>query len=135
MGQNARKYLTPLQADQKYYNFSNIPYAQQPVGDLRFKAAKAIEEVKGDKPLNDGQHTVVCPQTQVGWVPYAFDFLQDYMNPLSVLDKKWQYPITPENNYTWSKDVPLIPNMDESCLTLDVIVPKRAYNDKYGGCK
>lgn len=53
---------------QTYYAFENIPYAKQPVGELRFKAAQVLTPYDdvNDPPLNDGSKTVVCPQEQVG---------------------------------------------------------------------
>lgn len=54
--------------DQTYYAFENIPYAKQPVGELRFKAAQGYtynDEVK-DPPFNNGSNTVVCAQQTPG---------------------------------------------------------------------
>lgn len=118
------------QADQTFYNFSNIPYAQQPIGELRFQAAKQIEDQKGNLPLNDGQTSVVCPQSQVGWFSYAEEFLKDFYEANEELDAKWSYPLSPKYNYSWSTDVPVAKGQSESCLTLDVMVPKRIYDKR-----
>ncbi|KAK5074253.1 hypothetical protein LTR64_006603 [Lithohypha guttulata] len=120
----------PQVFNQSFYNFSNIPYAQQPIGNLRFKAAKSIEPIQGELPMNDGQKCVVCPQSQVGWVPHAQDFLKDYHEFNKNLDQKWSYKITPKDNYTWTENIDAVQNMDEACLTLDVMVPKRIYDKR-----
>lgn len=75
----------------------------------------------------------MCPQEQVGWFPFAKEFLADYLEGNNELAEKWSHPITPENNYTWSEELIPIPNMSESCLTLDVMVPKRVYDKHESG--
>ncbi|KAI3325707.1 carboxylesterase [Xylariaceae sp. AK1471] len=49
-----------------YYVFSNIPYAQQPVDDLRFRKPRPITE-KSSK-VNTGTQNVMCYQAAPGWV-------------------------------------------------------------------
>ena len=72
---------------------------------------------------------VVCPQEQAGWVQFQEEFMIDYLEKINEIAKKWSYPITPGDNYTWSDDRTPVPNMSESCLTLDVMVPKRVYDN------
>ena len=75
----------------------------------------------------------MCPQEQAGWIPFAQEFLADYLERNNELAEKWSHPITAEDNYTWSDELPPVPNMSESCLTLDVMVPKRVYDSLESG--
>lgn len=58
-----------------YYNFSNIRYAQPPVGHLRFDAP--VAPTVRNSTVNDGQHGVVCPQASPG-SPLLSQFLQTH---------------------------------------------------------
>jgi hypothetical protein len=64
-------------------------------------------------------------------VQFQEEFLKSYLRKVDNIAEKWSYPITPEDNYTWSDELPPVLNMSESCLTLDVMVPKSLY-DKMG---
>ncbi|CAD0198626.1 unnamed protein product [Chrysodeixis includens] len=47
----------------QYYSFKGIPYAQPPIGPLRFKAPLPVKKWKGIR--NATQHGSVCPQVEV----------------------------------------------------------------------
>ena len=70
-----------IQDDGSYVNFSNIPFAEPPLGPLRFKAP--VPPRKKSKEVNQGLEERICPQYQVGWVPKAFDFLNCYAGVLN----------------------------------------------------
>ncbi|KAI1459762.1 alpha/beta-hydrolase [Annulohypoxylon moriforme] len=61
-----------VNATGNYYIFSNIPYAEQPVGKLRFQKPVPIEDIglqeNNTKIVNNGYNTtVVCPQAYPQW--------------------------------------------------------------------
>ncbi|KAL8792156.1 MAG: hypothetical protein Q9195_005252 [Heterodermia aff. obscurata] len=70
-----------LSNDSSYVKFSNIPFAEPPVGSLRFKAP--VPPQKKSEDVNKGLEERVCPQYQVGWVPKAFEFLNCYAGALN----------------------------------------------------
>lgn len=54
-----------MQTTGNYYIFSNIPYAEQPVGDLRFQLPVAI--VRNSSNVNNGLTTTICIQGAPQW--------------------------------------------------------------------
>ena len=87
-----------VQDDSSYLKFGNIPFAEPPLGDLRFKAP--IPPKKEGSDLNEGLEERVCPQYQAGWVPKAFDFLSCFAGALSEtcsFKDNWTDPIGPQD--------------------------------------
>ena len=107
-----------------FYKFSNIRYAQPPVGELRFRAPRA--------PLTDritvrnGSEIRICPQGVPEWQLKAFAPITKYSSGA---------PFTLEN---WEKDIATMepPKIDfysgntEDCLFLDVYVPAKVLEKK-----
>ncbi|KAI1385567.1 alpha/beta-hydrolase [Hypoxylon trugodes] len=96
-----------------YYIFRNIPYAQQPVGDLRFRKPVAIKD-SGQEINNgtaDGDAVVMCPQAYPQWAinlmaergGVSNDAMADLLNNQA--------------------------GQTEACLVLDVYVPIEIFND------
>jgi carboxylesterase type B len=54
-----------VQTTGNYYIFSNIPYAEQPVGDLRFQLPVAI--TRNSSTINNGSTTTICVQGAPLW--------------------------------------------------------------------
>lgn len=77
-----------------YLAFKNIPYAEPPVGELRF--LEPIPLTSWNEEINNGSTSRVCPQMQVGWVPEAFKFLQDFAEDDENLNN-WKTPINPKD--------------------------------------
>ncbi len=116
-----------MQDDPSYWTFSNIPYAEPPVGERRFARAVPITPERYQvRAFNNGSRTRICPQATVGWGQFAFPtFLLDRFARLDL--RNWTRPIGTDQY----GDVPeLWPGMSEDCLTLDVFVPRSTWKKK-----
>ncbi|CZT01721.1 hypothetical protein WAI453_006765 [Rhynchosporium graminicola] len=110
------------ESNDEFLAFRNIPYADQNYQDTRFSPPIWPQAISED--VNKGSIDNKCPQAQVGWVPLATEFLQGFDK---VLNKKWKKEIKPEN-YGPMPDP--IEGVHEDCLTLDVMVPKRVWENR-----
>ncbi|KAF1810853.1 acetylcholinesterase precursor [Eremomyces bilateralis CBS 781.70] len=103
----------------QYYNFSNIRYAQPPIGEFRFAAPQPPKVDR--KEVQKGDLGRICPQASPAWFATQTGFILDYLG----------IPIPPRN----SSSVPSVsidPRTTEDCLFLDVLVPKKAWDGRYG---
>ncbi|OTB03146.1 hypothetical protein M426DRAFT_180483 [Hypoxylon sp. CI-4A] len=95
-----------------YYIFSNIPYAKQPVADLRFQTPSRIYK-KGSE-INNGTtevgDVVMCPQAYPQWV----------INLLALQGGVDQDKMADLLNNA--------PGQTEACLVLDVYVPAKIFS-------
>lgn len=91
-----------------YYLFSNVPYAQQPIGDLRFQ--KPVLPTGTNSTVNDGGSSdIECMQAYPGWVVdlQAASYGVDATTMATIL-------------YNTGAQT-------ESCLVLDIYVPETIY--------
>jgi carboxylesterase type B len=105
-----------------YYNFSNIRYAQAPVGDLRFAPPQAPLP---NRTVDDGQVGRICYQASPAWEAISQGFLDDFLTGQSISN----YSTLPSGPST---PPPQDPRSTEDCLFLDVIVPQNVYNNGSG---
>ncbi|KAL8653528.1 MAG: hypothetical protein Q9226_003817 [Calogaya cf. arnoldii] len=126
----------------KFLKFKNIPYAQPPVGHLRFSVPYPINP-NDNKTVNYGWNDNVCSQAQVGWAPKAMEFMSDFSNTSALAD--WKDPITeadygpiqvPAKNgllFTthFKARINVAKPVSEDCLTLDVMVPKTVWDRRH----
>ncbi|KAL7815507.1 alpha/beta-hydrolase [Trichoderma gracile] len=105
------------------YNFTNIPYAEPPLGPLRFTAPVPP---KGRKlGVQDGSVGKVCPQANPNWLALGEMFTAAYglkQLPFNVTLAKEDLSQLPPP----SQD----DRINEDCLVLDVLVPKKVFDKK-----
>ncbi|KAL6831762.1 alpha/beta-hydrolase [Trichoderma camerunense] len=107
----------------KAYNFTNIPYAEPPVGSLRWRAPIPPKGVQ--KTIQDGSVGKICPQQSPNWTITAVQFAT-----------AWATNQLPSFNYTAAEEIAnstpqtTDPRTTEDCLVLDVIVPKAVLDKK-----
>ncbi len=107
-----------LKATGAYYSFKNIPYAEPPVGDLRF--ALPVARVTVNRTIDDGSSPRVCPSAGQGWFQYSL--------PL-VIETMIAGGLTPPAG----AQVPSTTPQSEDCLLLDVTVPKAVFDAQTAG--
>lgn len=111
-----------------YYNFSNIPYAEPPIGALRF--AKPIPPKQTDSStINNGSVEHICPQGQPFINAINTKFLEYY-----IADNTSTFPFAQLNDSLYAESTAqLVPRQDprvsEDCLLLDVMVPRQVFNN------
>ncbi|KAI2603476.1 Alpha/Beta hydrolase protein, partial [Hypoxylon fragiforme] len=101
-----------VNATGNYYIFNNIPYAEQPLGDLRFQKPVAIKDPGSgiNNGTTDEGSIVICPQAYPQWVI-------NNMAAHSGVDPATMAALL--NNQT---------GQTEACLVLDVYVPTDIFN-------
>ncbi|PTB63148.1 alpha/beta-hydrolase [Trichoderma citrinoviride] len=109
------------------YNFTNIPYAEPPLGSLRWRAPVPPRGVK--TTIQDGSVGKTCPQISPNWTIIAQQFVAAWATnqlPLNFTEAEAIANTTPQ---------PVDPRTTEDCLVLDVVVPKKVFDNKKHGKK
>jgi carboxylesterase type B len=110
------------------YNFSNIRYAQAPVGQLRW--SPPVPPVGRNPAVQDGSVGTICPQAPTNWGAISSMWLPYYLagRASEFNYTKAQSELTAvlaENpDLTFAAD----PRETEDCLFLDVFVPKEIFD-------
>jgi hypothetical protein len=119
-----------------FYTFSNIPFAQPPVGDLRFAAPKPPLRNEDRTPKN-GSGLRICPQATAGYGDITLNFYLNYtVLQAGVLTGRVNASVAGAllDNIPLANDgvTPPFPaalyqpevGESEDCLYLDVLVPR-----------
>ncbi|KAK2629200.1 hypothetical protein QTJ16_000020 [Diplocarpon rosae] len=108
-----------------YYNFTNIRYAQAPVGDLRY--ALPEPPTGTSKTVEDGgSGPITCFQASPSWQQTTFRYLLG--QPASKLSEA----VPTLDSFNFSSVPPLGAGASEDCLFLDVMVPTDIFTQKTG---
>ncbi|KZN84710.1 Secreted lipase [Penicillium chrysogenum] len=109
------------------YQFTNIRYAQPPLGDLRFAAPVAPT---GRNPVvQTGNVSYICPQAGPAWGVISNSFQSAYIsNDLSRFNYTHLAEMAPEILPTLISELNYGTAVSEDCLFLDVTVPKQVFN-------
>ncbi|EKD18586.1 uncharacterized protein L3040_005955 [Drepanopeziza brunnea f. sp. 'multigermtubi'] len=102
----------------QFYNFSNIRYAAPPLGNLRF-APPSAPTTRG--VLNDGSRRAICPNATPGWSATMVKWLTEGIGSLDI-----PAGYTPPNV---TRGAPGLPDEGEDCLFLDMLVPRRVFDE------
>ncbi|KAI9803612.1 MAG: hypothetical protein M1825_001955 [Sarcosagium campestre] len=106
-----------------FYNFSNIRFAEPPVGLARFAAPVAARPEHG---IDQGEVGRMCPQAFPTWIARSMNFVPDYLRGRGSDYDNVTVPTIP----SLSPDAlaSIMPRPDarenEDCLFLDIFVPK-----------
>ncbi|KAL9118166.1 MAG: hypothetical protein Q9187_005294, partial [Circinaria calcarea] len=104
-----------------YYNFSNIRYAQPPIGNLRFAAP--VPPKGKSSVINNGSVGAICPQALPVWTAISAIFVPKYLT-----GQPFDLAATEAALANSSSSPPAIdPRTSEDCLFLDVIVPQTVF--------
>ncbi|KAL7947105.1 alpha/beta-hydrolase [Trichoderma barbatum] len=108
----------------KAYNFTNIPFAEPPLGSLRFSAPIPPKGRKSG--IQDGSVGRVCPQAFPDWLALATlfttAFATNQVSSFNVTQAKGllsHMPPPPPDGRT-----------TEDCLVLDVLVPQKVFDER-----
>ncbi|KAM0549148.1 hypothetical protein ACHAPJ_009603 [Fusarium lateritium] len=104
------------------YKFSNIRYAQPPVGQLRFRAP--VPPLPNHDEIQTGAEVRACPQAAPLWQARAYKPIGLYSNGKEFSIASWEADI--KNSTPPSGSTP--PPTTEDCLFLDVHVPRKVFD-------
>ena len=110
-----------MQSTGGFYNFSNIRYAEPPVGDLRFRAP--VPPKGRNTTVNDGSVGVICPQANPAWELIAAGFAPDYLEGIPYNSSAAGAGSSSTSGSLPKQD----PRTTEDCLFLDVVVPQTVF--------
>lgn len=104
-----------------FYNFSNIRFAEPPVGDRRFRAP--VPPRGRSKTVNQGKIGRICPQADPAWLLIAAQFLPAYLTGKPFNASAAEAALAANSSLGPPQD----PRTSEDCLFLDVIVPQKVF--------
>jgi cholinesterase len=105
------------------YNFSNIRYAQPPVGNLRFAAP--VAPTGRNTKVNNGSVGAICPQASPVWSLIGSEFATAYAKGVPFNFTAAVIALQ-SANLSFAPD----PRTSEDCLFLDVFVPKHIFDNR-----
>ena len=110
------------------YNFTNIRYAQPPIGDLRFAAP--VSPTGRDPQVQDGSEGRICPQAIPAWTLIATQFITSLvLGNVSSFNYTTAEQLLQQYLSSGAASAPPTPGTTEDCLFLDVIVPKAIFDN------
>jgi carboxylesterase type B len=116
-----------MQNKSQTYSFNNIRYAQPPVGDLRFAAP--VPPAGRNPVLQNGSFSPICPQALPAWSSIGNAFVRAFAagNASSFNYTAAVVALSAASANTTSYQPS--PQETEDCLFLDVVVPKKIFDN------
>lgn len=114
--------LTYSQSTGGFYNFSNIRYAEPPVGDLRFRAPVPV--TTKSNTVQNGSVDAICPQANPAWLAITTTFIPAYLTGMNYSYEAAVAALASSPSAPPALD----PRTSEDCLFLDVVVPKQIFD-------
>ncbi|KAI9885339.1 MAG: hypothetical protein M1823_002848 [Watsoniomyces obsoletus] len=114
------------------YSFNNIRYGEPPVGDLRFAAPVAA---KHDRTMQTGETERICHQAAPAWGLISETFVRAYLSGDASAMNGTAAPALPgAGGGDPASQLPAAdPRETEDCLFLDVVVPKKLFDERGKG--
>ncbi|KAJ6104085.1 hypothetical protein N7523_010405, partial [Penicillium sp. IBT 18751x] len=111
----------------QFYRFTNIRYAQAPLGNLRF--AEPVPPTGRNPVIQTGNVSYTCPQAGPAWGVISNSFQSAYMSgDLSSFNYTHLAQVAPEILPVLISELNHGSKVSEDCLFLDVTVPKQVLN-------
>jgi carboxylesterase type B len=108
-----------------YYNFSNIRYAEPPLGNLRFAAS--IPPKRRNRTIDDGSVARICPQAYPAGT-FINQIYNSYYSTTGDTDLEGFQNATV--GFDYPRNTPQDPRATEDCLFLDVMVPRGVFDKR-----
>ncbi len=121
-----------VQPTTETYNFTNIRYAQPPLGDLRFAAP--VPPSGRNPNLQDGSVGAICPQAIPHWQAIAADFAGAWATNKLPFDYDAAAAALSNISSVYPANL-ADPRISEDCLVLDVIVPRSSFDHSQSGSR
>jgi cholinesterase len=113
-----------------YYNFSNIRYAEPPLGSLRFNAP--VPPKGRNQTIDDGSVARICPQAYPAG-SFVNQIFNTYYSKTGRTDLEGFQNAT--QMFDYPRNTPKDPRTTEDCLFLDVMVPRKVFQKRSLGSK
>lgn len=116
-----------MQETGQTYNFSNIRFAQPPVGELRFKAP-VPPTGRNTTVQTGGQFSPICPQANPKWGTIGEEFEIAFIEGNGTA-----FNLAAAEAQLAAANAPApapSPQETEDCLFLDVFVPKKVFQNR-----
>jgi len=115
-----------IQLTGNYYNFSNIRYAEPPLGSLRFTAP--VSPRSRNRTIDNGSIARICPQAYPSLSFTNQIFNTYYSNTGQTSLEGFE---NASQGFDYPRNTPQDPRATEDCLFLDVMIPRDIFKRRH----